>query len=105
MQTLGGTVGLSGKYNTQDKTTPKMDFSYSLKELDIQQLASNFLTIDKLAPVAKYAQGKISSDFSMTTNLTSNFEPVYNTLTGNGSLFSNQVKRSEEHTSELQSRP
>ena len=92
MQTLGGTVGLSGKYNTQDKTTPKMDFSYSLKELDIQQLASNFLTIDKLAPVAKYAQGKISSDFSMTTNLTSNFEPVYNTLTGNGSLFSNQVK-------------
>src|SRR5690554_5258825 len=28
----------------------------------------------------------------MTTNLTSNFEPVYNTLTGNGSLFSNQVK-------------
>jgi len=91
MQTLGGTVGLSGKYNTQDKAVPKMDFSYSLKELDIEQLAKNFNTIDKLAPVAKYTKGKISSDFSMTTSLKPSFEPIYNTLNGNGSLFSSQV--------------
>lgn len=91
METLGGTVGLSGKYSTQNKTVPKMDFSWSLKDLDIEQLANNFLTIDKLAPIAKYTKGKISSDFSMTTSLKPSFEPIYNTLAGNGSLLSNQV--------------
>jgi len=91
MQTLGGTVGLSGKYSTQNKAVPKMDFNYSLKDLDIEQLTKNFLTIDKLAPVAKYTKGKISSDFSMTTSLKPSFEPIYNIFNGNGTLFSNQV--------------
>lgn len=91
MNTMGGTVGVNGKYNTQDKAVPKMAFSYSIKDLDIQELTKNFLTIDKLAPVAKYTSGKISSDFSMTSSLKPSFEPIFSTLLGNGSLFTNQV--------------
>lgn len=92
MNTMGGQVGLSGKYNTQDHTTPKMDFAYSLKSVDINALATNFITIEKLAPIAKYAQGKISSDFKMTSDLQPSFEPVYNTLSGDGNLLTNMVK-------------
>lgn len=91
MKTLGGEVGLNGKYNTQNKDVPKVDFSYSIKELDIQEIAKNFISIEKLAPIAKYASGKVTSNFSMTTNLTPSMDLVYNSLTGNGSLFSNQV--------------
>ena len=91
MKTLGGTVGVNGKYNTQDKAVPKMEFSYSLKDLDIQALSKNFETIDKLAPIAKYTSGNISSDFSMKTNLKPSFEPIYASLNGKGSLFSNRV--------------
>ncbi|PKR80420.1 hypothetical protein CW751_10140 [Brumimicrobium salinarum] len=91
MNTLGGSVTLDGKYNTQNKAVPKMDFSYSIKSLNIQSLAENFVTIEKLAPVAKYAKGTISSDFKMTTSLKPSFEPIYNTLAGDGTLFSNQV--------------
>ncbi|RFC54981.1 AsmA-like C-terminal region-containing protein [Brumimicrobium aurantiacum] len=91
MQTLGGRVGMSGKYNTQNKAVPKVEFNYSIKDLDIQELTKNFVTIDKLAPVAKYTSGKISSDFSMTTSLKPSLEPIYNTLAGDGSLFSNRV--------------
>lgn len=91
MQALGGSVNLTGKYNTQNKEVPKAEFSYSIKNLDIQELTKNFITIDKLAPVAKYTSGKISSDFSMTTSLKPSFEPIFETLMGNGSLFSNQV--------------
>src|SRR5690554_218231 len=92
LQALGGSVGLSGKYNTVDVTKPKADLKWSIKELDIQQLASNFITIDYLAPIAKYAQGKISSDFEMSTSLTSDFAPIYNTLSGFGSLMSSKIE-------------
>ncbi|HLV42309.1 MAG TPA: AsmA-like C-terminal region-containing protein [Brumimicrobium sp.] len=91
MQTLGGTVGLGGKYNTQDKAVPKMDFNYSLKNIDIEELAKNFLTIEKLAPIAKYTSGRISSDFTMTTSLKPSLEPIYNTLNGSGTLYSDEV--------------
>jgi hypothetical protein len=92
MNTMEGSVGLSGKYSTQDHKQPKMTFNYSLKDIDINKLSNNFLTIETLAPISKYAQGKISSDFSMTGDLTAGFEPVYNSLNGNGNLFSNRVK-------------
>ncbi|MDX1652024.1 MAG: AsmA-like C-terminal region-containing protein [Brumimicrobium sp.] len=91
MNALEGSVGLSGKYNTQDPKNPKVDFSYSLKEIDIKQLADNFITVEKLAPIAKYATGKISSDFKMTTQITPSFEPIYNSLNGAGTFSTKEV--------------
>ena len=91
MNTMGGTVGLRGSYNTQDHTKPKVDFAYTLKEIDIQQLATNFVTIEKLAPIAKYAKGKISSNFEMKSDLTANLDPIYSSLNGLGDLTTNMV--------------
>ena len=91
MNAMGGKVGLNGKYNTQDHQQAKMDFAYSLDQVNIHDLAGHFNTIDKLAPIAKYARGKISSDFSMNTDLQPNFEPVYNSLTGDGNLMASKV--------------
>lgn len=91
MNTMGGSVGLRGSYNTKDHNKPAIDFGYNLKDLDIQPLAKNFITIGKLAPVAKYAQGKISSNFTMKSSLTKSLEPIYSSLTGGGDLFTNMV--------------
>lgn len=92
MKALDGEIGLNGKYNTQNHQEPKFDFAYKLNEVDINQLATNFVTIDKLAPIAKYAQGKVSSDFTMTGELKPDFEPVYNSLTGAGTLSTKEVQ-------------
>lgn len=86
MNTMGGTVGLKGSYSTKDHNKPKVDFAYSLKDIDIKQLADNFLTIEKLAPIAKYATGKISSNFEMKSELKPNLEPIYESLSGLGDL-------------------
>jgi hypothetical protein len=91
MKTMGGTVGLRGSYNSKDHNKPGIDFGYDLKELDIQSLTKSFLTIGKLAPVAKYAQGKISSSLTMKSSLTKSLEPIFSTLTGGGDLFTNMV--------------
>ncbi len=91
MQTMGGTVGLRGSYNTKDHNKPVIDFGYSLQEIDIQTLAKNFVSIDKLAPIAKYTKGKVSSNLEMKSALTKNLEPIYSSLTGGGDLFTNMV--------------
>lgn len=86
MNTMGGTVGLRGSYNTKNHAVPKVDMAYSLKEIDIKQLADNFLTIEKLAPISKYTKGKISSNLEMKSNMNANMEPIYSSLNGFGDL-------------------
>ena len=91
MSTMGGTVGLRGSYSSKDHNKPAIDLGYNLKEIDIQEITSHFLTIGKLAPVAKYAKGKFSSTLNLKGDLTKALEPVYNSLTGDGDLFTNLV--------------
>ena len=92
MNTMGGTVGIKGSYSTKDHSKPKVDFAYTLKEIDVKQLADNFVTVEKLAPIAKYATGKISSNFSMKSDLTANLEPIYASLSGLGDLSTSTLK-------------
>lgn len=91
MNTMGGTVGLRGSYNSKDHNKPAIDLGYNLKEIDIQEISTHFLTIQKLAPVTKYAKGKFSSNLNMKGDLTKALEPVYNSLTGDGDLYTNLV--------------
>lgn len=86
MNAMGGSIGLKGSYDTQNNDKPKINFGYNLQQLDIQTLAQNFLTIGKLAPIAKYAKGKISSNFSMNSFLKPDFSPILSSLTGGGDL-------------------
>lgn len=91
MNAMGGSIGLKGNYNTQEHTKPTVDFGYDLKGIDITELATNFITIQKLAPIAQYAKGKISSKFDMKSVLKANMEPVYSTLSGNGNFLTNAI--------------
>lgn len=92
MKTMGGTVGVDGAYNTQNHQKPKVDFAYKLKSIDINPLVSNFLAVEKLMPVAKYAQGLLDSEFKMTTELMPDLSVDYNTLAGEGFLFTDDIQ-------------
>ncbi len=91
MNAMGGSIGLKGNYNTKEHTKPTIDFGYDLKGIDIKELVDNFVTIEKMAPIAKCAKGKISSKFDMKSVLTASMEPVYSTLNGVGDFFTNSV--------------
>jgi len=92
MQAMGGTVGLRGSYDTQNHAQPQVDFGYNLKEIDIQTLVKNFLTVGKLAPIAKYANGKISSNFDMKGALKPSLEPILASISSIGDLSSSSLK-------------
>ncbi len=91
MQTMGGTVGLKGSYNTKNPDDPQFDFEYNLKDIQIAELTKNFLTVGKLAPIAQYAKGRISSNFAMSSSLDDNLMPVLNSISSNGDISSRSL--------------
>jgi hypothetical protein len=90
-ETLGGSVQMDGSYNTQNPAVPKMDFGYDIRNVDIRQTAEALKSIEKMAPIAKHASGKISSTFTLKTDLDAKMEPVYATMQGKGTLRTNSV--------------
>lgn len=92
MNMLEGSVGLTGNYNTQNHLQPKVDFSYDLRNIDIEKLNAHFSSISTMAPIAKHAKGKISSDLKTVCLIKPDFEPIYSTLTGEGTLRTNEVR-------------
>lgn len=88
---LGGNAKMNGSYITQNHAVPVADFSFDLSNIDIAETATAFTTVEKYAPIAKYASGKISSAMNIKTDLTADFTPVYETMNGGGTLSSDHV--------------
>src|SRR6218665_1637184 len=86
---LEGTMALSGIYNTQNVKKPKVDFSVDIAGFDIPKTFKTFNTVQKLAPIAKYAKGKFSTDLKFNTVLDEHMSPVLTTLNGGGHLKTN----------------
>jgi len=91
MNTLGGSMLVSGSYDTKNLNNPLVDFKVNITGFDIPSTFAAFNTIQKLAPVAKYCAGKFSTDLSFSTQLDKMMDPVLSTLSGKGKLLTNQV--------------
>ena len=91
MNTLGGTFGVSGFYETVDLAKPAFEVDFSVKDVDIPGAFAALTTVQMLAPVARYARGRVSTDLHLSGALGEDMLPVFNALDGKGSL----------HTSEL----
>jgi hypothetical protein len=91
MNVLDGSVTMSGKYDGQDLSLPKMDFVFDIKDMDINKSAKQFNTIDKLAPVAKACTGRFSTKFNLKSNLDQSMMPINPTVNGMGTLATKNV--------------
>lgn len=88
---LEGTMDLSGVYNTQNVRKPVVDFDVNIANFDIPKTVKAFNTVQKLAPIAKYAKGKFGTSMKFTTTLDEHMEPVLTTLNGGGKLVTQNV--------------
>ncbi len=91
MNVIDGTVTLTGKYNAQNLKAPKMDFLFDIQNLDINKAATQFVTIKKMAPVAKACNGKFSTQLSMQCTLSQDMMPINATVNGGGKLATKSV--------------
>jgi len=88
---FGGSVAMAGGYEVKDVKAPRIDLTYSVKDLDIEQTVRYVETVQKMAPIAKTCKGKFSTDLAMQALLDEHMQPVMSTLTGEGTLRTKSV--------------
>jgi len=86
MNMLDGTMVMNGSYATPDVKKPDISFNLNITDFDVQKTATTFVTVQKMAPIAKNCSGKYSTKMELKGKLDSKMNPVMNTLNGGGSL-------------------
>jgi hypothetical protein len=91
LNTLGGSIAMTGYYETKDTTKPTFDMGLKLQKIDIPTAFAQLTTVKMLAPVAEYAKGSFSTDVQMKGALGENMMPLLQGVTGGGSLLTSKV--------------
>jgi uncharacterized protein involved in outer membrane biogenesis len=91
MNAVGGQIGITGSYATVDTTKPTFDVGFKMIKANIPAAFETFLTVQKLAPVAKYASGTVNTDVHVSGALGQNMLPLFSALTGKGTLQTQNV--------------
>lgn len=91
MNLLEGSMKMNGFYDAKDISQPKADFLLDINNFDISSTFNAFNTVQKIAPIAQYCKGNISTKLTLKTTLDNHLEPVYETLNGNGTLQSRNI--------------
>ena len=91
MDLLDGKAVMYGQFDSKPEK-PIFDFSFKLKDLDIQRTVESIATIAELAPIAKAAVGIFNSEFKMAGNIGSDLMPILNSLNGGGRMMTKKVE-------------
>ncbi len=92
VNTLGGEIGVTGFYETTVPAKPNFDVGLRIQKLDIPSAFKTFVTVQTLAPVARYARGNFSADLKLNGVLGKDMMPLFDQLAGKGSLQTSQVR-------------
>lgn len=91
MSMLGGELGMTGFYETSDVTRPTFDASLRMTSLDIPAAAAALVTVQMLAPVARYARGSFSADMRISGPIGKDMTPVFDALNARGSIETSRL--------------
>jgi len=86
MGLMGGTVVATGAYDTHDLARPGFDLALQLGSVDIPSSFAALTTVQKLAPIAKWARGAVSGTVAVKGLLAPDMTPILGGLTGRGDL-------------------
>ena len=91
VHTLGGEINVNGFYETTDLARPTFDAAVRMTDVDIPSAFASLTTVQALAPVARYARGKVSTDLQLAGALGKDMTPLFNVLTGRGALRTSEL--------------
>lgn len=84
MRMLDGDLKLSGSYQNTPQNKPIFDFGFDVALFDIPTAYRTLTGIQKMLPVAARSNGKLSTVFKMSGNLSPNHKFIPGTINGNG---------------------
>lgn len=91
MKGLGGTLAMTGYYDTIDPARPTFDATMQLTELEIPAAFAALTTIQRFAPIAEFARGTFSAQLGVQGALGEQMMPILSALSGQGALQTSEV--------------
>ncbi|MCD4693171.1 MAG: hypothetical protein K8R79_09665, partial [Calditrichales bacterium] len=91
MNMLGGTMNLSGSYDTKDPKNPATDLNLTVSNFNIPKVYQAFETIKEFVPITENCTGDISANISLNSILDNEMMPVLSSLNSSGKLNSNNI--------------
>lgn len=88
---IKGSVQLTGTVDTRPDLT-LADVDLDIRDLDIPTAYETFVTVEKLAPMARYCRGGANISLDLKTSLDASFSPVYESLQASGRIFTRDVE-------------
>lgn len=89
--TMGGSLGLSGTFDTQDTLKPVVDFDIDVKDMIIAKVFTDITTANKLVPLLADANGNFSMNMDFHSDMDSELNPVLNSINASGNFISKEV--------------
>ncbi|MGA9291350.1 MAG: AsmA-like C-terminal region-containing protein [Ignavibacteriaceae bacterium] len=82
---LGGSFAATGYYDTKSEK-PEISFSMNINKFNVQNTYKSFVTVKQFVPMAQYVQGTFSSKLNLTSTLTDEMIPNWDSFNSKGSL-------------------
>ncbi len=86
MEMLRGAIVANGFYETVIADRPTFGMDFRLSSLDIPAAFAALTTVQKLAPIARWAQGNVSGTLALNGALGRDMMPVFTALSGKGAI-------------------
>lgn len=91
MNVIEGEASSSGQVDTRGEFA-EVDVAVVLKEIDIPSAYSQFVSVERLAPMAKYCQGTANMSLQFQSLLDATFTPLYESMNANGLMYTKGLK-------------
>jgi hypothetical protein len=92
MHMLGGSMVLSGEYNTPKQQLPSFNLKMNVKDFDLPSAFRSISTIRYLVPLAGESTGAFNTDLSINGKIGNGYTPVFTSLNGDGILTTRNVE-------------
>jgi hypothetical protein len=89
--TLGGRIGVDGFYETTRLDKPTFDVALKMTKVDIPSAFNALVSVQKLAPAAKFATGSMTTDMHAAGGLGKDMMPIFPSLNGGGTLETSKL--------------
>jgi len=86
MNVMEGEATSSGLVDTRGEFT-EVDVSVALKGADISSAYSQFVSVERLAPMAKYCRGTANINMVFQSLLDATFTPLYESINASGQMY------------------
>lgn len=83
---LGGSMNMTGSYNSSDVTSPLFDMDYGIKGFKFQEAFKYLNTFKSFAPIGEFIDGDFNTTLKLKGSLTDDMYPDMNALTADGFL-------------------